>query len=202
MRYPTDTVSKHSNDSQPAIFLDRDGVLISNVYREDKTLGSVRNPNEVIFNESATAAINLAIAYNFEVFVVSNQPDIERKLIDPNDFIQIDKLMRRRFRAILETSYCPHSGEYECECRKPKPGMIFALAAKFNINLGNSWMIGDRISDMQAGRNAGVNIACVPPLVGGVLAERTCKFRETHSEASNLMSAIEIAITRVDQPTL
>ncbi len=199
MSNPTEPTSRDSPSINRAIFLDRDGVLISNVFRKDKTLGSVRKPNEVIFNETGKSAIKLAIANNFKIFVVSNQPDMERKLIDHNDFEHIDDLLRNRFGDILEAQYCPHSGDNECTCRKPNPGMIYNLAAKFSINLGKSWMIGDRDSDMQAGRTAGVNIICVPPLVCGVLAARTCKFQETHLEADDLMSAIKIAITKADQ---
>ncbi len=201
MRNLTDAISTHSHNSQPAIFLDRDGILISNVIREDNTLGSVRKPNEVIFNESGESAIKLAVANNYQIFVISNQPDIERKLIDPINFTQIDNLLKTKFGAILEARYCPHSGKNECNCRKPKPGMIYELAEKFSINLGKSWMIGDRDSDMKAGRTAGVNVICVPPLVCGILAQRTCKYQEAHLEANNLMSAIEIAITQAGQRT-
>ncbi|MDA8026646.1 MAG: HAD-IIIA family hydrolase [Actinomycetota bacterium] len=199
MRNPTEPTPRRSPSINRAIFLDRDGVLISNVFREDRTLGSVRKANEVIFNESAETAMNLAIANNFEIFVVSNQPDIERKLINYGDFTEIDNLLGNRFGAISETRYCPHSGENECSCRKPKPGMVYDLAAKYNIDLGKSWMIGDRSSDMQAGHSAGVNIICIPPLVCGVLAERTCKFPDPHLEANDLLSAIAIAINQGDQ---
>ncbi len=199
MQISFESNNKKRISSDRAIFLDRDGVLMSNVVREDSTLGSVRKQDEVIFNESAEFALNLAVTNGFLVLVVSNQPDIERKLINRDDFENIDNLLRNRFRDIVETRYCPHSGERECNCRKPKPGLLYDLAAKFNLSLCKSWLIGDRDSDMQAGRSAGVNVICVPPLVSGVLAERTCKYQDAHFEANNLVSAVEMAIALAGQ---
>ena len=58
---------------------------------------------------------------------------------------------------ILDVFYCPHTPDENCECRKPKPGMILQASQKYNIDLANSWMIGDKISDINCALNAGIN---------------------------------------------
>lgn len=57
---------------------------------------------------------------------------------------------------ILDVFYCPHTPDENCECRKPKPGMILQASQKYNIDLANSWMIGDKISDINCALNAGI----------------------------------------------
>ncbi|HLZ15201.1 MAG TPA: HAD-IIIA family hydrolase, partial [Candidatus Saccharimonadales bacterium] len=62
---------------------------------------------------------------------------------------------------IAETFICPHGEGSECDCRKPKPGLLLRAAAKYNIDLPNSWMIGDRLTDIQTGINAGTKTILV-----------------------------------------
>nr|WP_201768468.1 HAD-IIIA family hydrolase [Lebetimonas sp. JH292] len=64
--------------------------------------------------------------------------------------------LKKRGIEIKEVAFCPHHPDEGCECRKPKPGMILNLAKKYNISLKDSIMIGDKISDIKAGKNAGV----------------------------------------------
>jgi D-glycero-D-manno-heptose 1,7-bisphosphate phosphatase len=85
---------------------------------------------------------------------VTNQPDIGRKLLSP----AVLSLMHAKLQAVLPITHiyvCPHSDEDNCLCRKPKPGLIFQAAAEHHIDCENSYLVGDRWSDIEAGRQAG-----------------------------------------------
>lgn len=95
----------------------------------------------------------------FLVVVVSNQRGIVRGLMSEKDLEEIHKKMKEKFLehgAKIDAIYfCPHDIEDNCSCRKPKPGMLLQVAKDLNIDLKNSYMIGDSISDIEAGKNAG-----------------------------------------------
>ena len=144
----------------PALFLDRDGVLIEEVEYLAK-LELVR------LIPGAAAVVRRANDAGWRVVVVSNQSGVARGLL-PESFLA--EVHREIARHLLEEAgakldrfyYCPHhptegQGVYRiaCECRKPKPGMLLQAARELGIDLARSWMIGDRRTDLEAGAAAG-----------------------------------------------
>jgi D-glycero-D-manno-heptose 1,7-bisphosphate phosphatase len=135
-----------------ALFLDRDGVVI-----EDR--GYIRDPNDVILLPGAAEALRRFSEEGWKLIVVSNQSGVGRGLITPAemDAVQARFLdVLRSERVEMAGSYiCPHAPAAKCECRKPSPFLLKQAAAEHDVDLRQSWMIGDRESDLLAGRLAG-----------------------------------------------
>ena len=97
---------------------------------------------------------------NYKIIITTNQSGISRGYYAESDFQKITKWMLSQFNNnnidILEVIHCPHLPSDFCECRKPKPGMLLSAKTKHNIDMENSWMIGDRENDIQAANNAGI----------------------------------------------
>ncbi len=149
-----------------AVFLDRDGVITElDAYEKDKPQFIIKK-EDIRFIRGAIESIQLLNKNNFKVVIISNQPQIARGLATEQQIREINQIIIEHFRkygAIIdEIYYCPHhpnlgNSQYtqECSCRKPKSGMILQAADKFSIDLKESWMVGDRISDIKAGHDAG-----------------------------------------------
>lgn len=137
-----------------AVFLDRDGVINKNPKEHDY----VKNWGEFEFLPGAADAIK-KLNKNFLVVVVSNQRGLARKTFSLKNLEDIHNKMKEklgRVGAKIDAIYfCPHDFRDNCRCRKPKPGMIFKAAKDFNIDLEQSYMIGDRPEDIEAGIAAG-----------------------------------------------
>ena len=86
--------------------------------------------------------------------VVTNQPDVARGLIAPQTLVAMHERLAAAL-PVLDIFVCTHDSSDACACRKPKPGMLEAAAVKWNIDLQRSFMVGDRASDVEAGRAAG-----------------------------------------------
>ena len=142
------------SDSQMkrAVFLDRDGVVNEVVFRNGE-VASPRSLEEFTWTEDIQKAINQLKSASFLVFIITNQPDIARKKMDPLFLDQVSKLIHQEL-PIDEIVVCPHDNQDNCPCRKPKPGMILTLAQKWNIDLSQSFLIGDSWKDMSAGKAA------------------------------------------------
>ncbi len=130
-----------------AIFLDRDGVI--NV---DK--GYVCKIDDFEFTEGVFEALREFQKRGFLLIVVTNQSGIGRGLYSSEDFKtltawKLDELKKRDI-FIDEIYHCHHDPDSGCECRKPAPGMLLKAKEKFNIDMQNSWMIGDKKSDIDA----------------------------------------------------
>jgi D-glycero-D-manno-heptose 1,7-bisphosphate phosphatase len=139
---------------RPAIFLDRDGVIIEN--RTDY----VKSWDEVRLIPAAIQALRQMALSSFAVVVVTNQAVVGKGLIT---LTQADEINSRVIDAIrahggrIDAAYlCPHRADENCECRKPRPGMLLQAARDHHLDLSRSVMIGDAITDMQAARSAGV----------------------------------------------
>ena len=91
---------------------------------------------------------------DYYLFIISNQPDISKGHIEEGTTEKINKILYNTF-PIKEIYICPHQDYHNCNCRKPSPGMIKELAAKWNIDLTKSFLIGDNWKDIDAGNNAG-----------------------------------------------
>ena len=90
----------------------------------------------------------------FLLFIISNQPDISRGFIKKEVTEKISQIIYDRF-PIKEILICPHDNHHYCNCRKPKPGMIFELSKKYDIDINKSFLIGDNWKDTEAGQKAG-----------------------------------------------
>ena len=138
----------------PAIFLDRDGVLIEN--RPDY----VRDWSQVSVLPEAIKALANAAINSYKVIIVTNQSAIGRGLMSLKTANEINEqlvsLIQRQGGKLDAVYLCPHSPEENCPCRKPKPGLLLQAANELALDLARSWMIGDAWSDLQAGQMAGV----------------------------------------------
>jgi D-glycero-D-manno-heptose 1,7-bisphosphate phosphatase len=136
-----------------AAFLDRDGVI--NI---DKNY--VYKIEDFEFKDGIFELLKLLQSKGFTLFVVTNQSGIGRGYYTLQDFKKLTEYMLNELKKkgieIKEVAFCPHHPDDDCECRKPKPGMILNLVKKYNIDLKNSILIGDKQSDIKAGKNAGV----------------------------------------------
>ena len=140
-----------------AVFLDRDGTLNKLIYgRPPYSLAEL-----CIFPEARTALKRLKEA-GFKLFVVTNQPDVGRKLITRDSVVEINAAIYGNLP--IDWIYCCfHTDEDKCDCRKPKPGMFLTAAKEFDIDLKNSFMIGDTWRDVEAGNAAGCKSVQIMP---------------------------------------
>ncbi|HEX7050691.1 MAG TPA: HAD-IIIA family hydrolase [Longimicrobiales bacterium] len=138
---------------RPAVFLDRDGVL-NRVVPRDGRPGSPRTPAEFVLCADAAAALDRLRHAGYLLFVVTNQPDVARGLLAPED---LDTMMRTLAAALPvdDARICRHDDDDGCACRKPRHGMITDLAAAWAVDLPASFMVGDGWRDIAAGRAAG-----------------------------------------------
>ena len=139
--------------NRPALFLDRDGVL--NIDH-----GYVGRPADFEPVEGVFEVLRKAIAYGYALIVVTNQSGIGRGFFTQDEY---DALETHIFQLFAEAGcpltaiyHCPHTQDANCDCRKPRPGMIIRAAREHGIDLSQSVMIGDKPSDMEAAQRAGI----------------------------------------------
>jgi len=159
--------------TRPAVFLDRDGVINSYAYdSEFGTFDSPAHPEHFHLLPGAGEAIASLSHLNLQVIVVSNQPGIAKGKFTPWQLDTINEAMRlqlARSGARLDAVYyCRHHPEatldayrVDCDCRKPKPGMLLRAARERNIDLTRSFLVGDGVPDILAGGSAGVTTLLV-----------------------------------------
>jgi len=144
---------------QPAVFLDRDGVIIEN--RPDY----VKSVAEVEFIPGALAALAQLAARPWRIVLVTNQSAVGRGLLTLDTLTTIHTHMLHHLRAAggrMDGIYfCPHHPQVACACRKPAPGMLLQAAAELGIALTESVLIGDNAPDIGAARAVGVKPALV-----------------------------------------
>lgn len=104
-------------------------------------------------------ALRIVRAHGYQAVVVTNQRAVARGLVSAAEVEamhrRLQDLLRQNYRLdLLDVAYCPHDVG-ECDCRKPAPGMLLAMAAKHHLDLAASWMVGDSETDIEAGRRAG-----------------------------------------------
>jgi D-glycero-D-manno-heptose 1,7-bisphosphate phosphatase len=138
----------------PAIFIDRDGVIIEN--RPDY----VRDWSQVsIFQEAIHALSNPKLA-SYKTIIITNQSAVGRGIISYETAKEINDrlvdLIHNQGSRVDGVYLCPHGPDDGCNCRKPRPGLLLQAAKELSLALNRSWMIGDAWSDIQAGQAAGV----------------------------------------------
>lgn len=178
-----------------AVFLDRDGVINEIVYY--KELGIVDSPftvKQFKLLPDVSKAINKFHKLGFIVILISNQPGQAKNYYSIEVFEKIIEKMKKELEkdgAKLDAEYyCLHHPEAKnekykkiCDCRKPKPGMILQAVKDYDIELKKSWMIGDGLNDIQAGRAAG----CKTILIGKMKCD-FCKIMEAEGVKPNFIA--------------
>ncbi len=169
---------------RPALFLDRDGVVVHDVHH-------LRRVEDVKLVDGIEGLIAEASASGALIIMVTNQSGIGRQLFGWDDFARVQQAIH----LVLAGRGAGFDGVYACgyhedairpgfaiadhPWRKPNPGMLLAAAAEFGIDLGRSWIVGDRPSDIEAGRRAGIAGGVLlgssrrPESAAGLYSERT-----------------------------
>jgi D-glycero-D-manno-heptose 1,7-bisphosphate phosphatase len=138
---------------RPAVFLDRDGVLVVPHFRDGRSFAPRRLQDFSLYEDIRHPLTHLKIG-GFLLVVITNQPDVGKGLIDPMTVDEMHQILMRELPLDLIKT-CPHPREDRCACRKPKPGLILEAARQLDIRLDASFMVGDRASDIEAGQAAG-----------------------------------------------
>ncbi len=138
-----------------AVFLDRDGVINRALQREGKPYPPASLAEFEILPGVAEACRKLKQA-GFLLIIATNQPDVGRGTMSRQTVEAIHEFMARELPIDrVEVCYHPGKGGSDCDCRKPKPGMLLQAARKLNVDLTHSWMVGDRWRDIDCGKAAG-----------------------------------------------
>jgi D-glycero-D-manno-heptose 1,7-bisphosphate phosphatase len=137
----------------PAIFLDRDGVLNAVVWRDGKP-ASPRDLDELVIEAEARPALARLAARGYRLFAVTNQPDVPRGKMTRAALERIHDALAAAL-PLEEIAACLHDNADGCACRKPKPGLILGLAARHDLDLSRSWMVGDQDRDVESAHAAG-----------------------------------------------
>lgn len=193
--------AKNLSRKQKCVFLDRDGTI-------NRYVGLVSQPEQLELYEESAHAIRLLNEAGYLVIVATNQPVVARGLCSMDDV----RTIHRRLETLLgekgayldDIVFCPHhpdkgypeeNTEYkiDCDCRKPKTGMIDSMVKKHNINLSLSYIVGDTTGDIQTGVNAGLHTVLVHTGEGG----KDAKYPVTAEiDAENLLTAAECIINK------
>jgi D-glycero-D-manno-heptose 1,7-bisphosphate phosphatase len=176
--------------SQPAIFLDRDGVLNEIVWRDEKP-ASPRVLSEMVIAPDTPGLVTRLKTAGFKCYVVTNQPDVKRGKMQAGDL----SAMHSHMREVLDVdgiSACVHDNDDNCACRKPKPGLVLDLVAANDIAPERSWMIGDQDRDMQCAQAAGVR---------GILLTRGYNSGQAGDfNVTTLKDAVDLILTHSTNP--
>lgn len=167
--------ARNLNNKQKCIFLDRDGTL-------NRICGFIKSPEELELIEGTAEAIRRINASEYLCIVITNQPVLARGecSFDTMEEIngKLETLLGEKGAYIDDLFLCPHHpdkgfpGEVpelklDCDCRKPKPGLLFKAAERYNIDLSSSYMIGDMTQDVLCGKNAGTKTVLLRTGMGG-----------------------------------
>ena len=184
---------------QKCIFLDRDGTI-------NKKNGFISKEDEFELEECALEAIKKINKSGYLAVVITNQPSVARGLCEIEDIERIHKklatILGREGVYLDDILFCPHHPDkgfpeenpiykIPCDCRKPKTGMIDKAAARYNIDLSQSWMVGDTTMDIQTGVNAGTRTALV--LTGDAGKDKKYDV-QPDLVAKNLLEAVELIL--------
>jgi len=178
-----------------AVFLDRDGVINETVYH--KEMGILDSPftvEQFKLLPDVGKAINNFHNLGFKIIIISNQPGLAKDNYNMSVFKKMKEKMKNELAKtgakIDAEYYCLHHPEGKlkeytkiCDCRKPKPGLILKAAEEQDIDLTKSWMIGDGITDIQAGQTAG----CKTILIGRMKCD-LCRLMEDENVKSNFIT--------------
>jgi D-glycero-D-manno-heptose 1,7-bisphosphate phosphatase len=179
-----------------AVFLDRDGVINHKAPEGEY----ISRWEEMEFCPGVFSAVLDLQRAGFKIVVITNQRGIALGKTRLEDLADIHSRMVETFAShgveIAGVYFCPHDIPENCQCRKPQPGLLLQAAQDHGLDLSRSWMIGDAVSDIEAGKNAGcktVRIQSEPALEQGFAADIT---------AADLASAARKVLIRSYSPSL
>lgn len=189
---------------EKAVFLDRDGVVNELIYhREQGIIDSPFTVAQLQIIDGVPEAIRIFHDIGYKIIIVSNQPGIAKKHMSMKTFEAIrqhiiDELISKGANIDAEY-YCLHHPQAKvpklkevCDCRKPKPGLIIKAAGELDIELKVSWMVGDGLTDIQAGKNAG----CKTILIGKEKCELCRRMEQENARpdfiCENLLQAASV----------
>jgi len=148
-------------DARAAVFVDRDGTINVNATRGD----FVKRPEDLRFLPGAARALRRLKEAGYLLVVYTNQSGVGRGVMTSAD---VDSVNARLAEVLAEAGapldgvyYCPHVDADDCECRKPKPGLLLRAASELGIDLSRSWGLGDGARDLEAARAAGCRVVLV-----------------------------------------
>ena len=173
-----------------AVFLDRDGVINRAVVRDGKPYPPASIDELEVLDGVASALVKLRDA-GYRLIVVTNQPDVARGTQTVAEVEAMHDRLRDEL-ALDEIIACYHDGD-ACDCRKPKPGALLDAARRHGIDLGRSFMIGDRWRDVAAGQRAG----CTALFIDYQYAER--RPDEPYVRVASLAEAAEWILRRPEE---
>jgi D,D-heptose 1,7-bisphosphate phosphatase len=193
-----------------AVFLDRDGVIIRDV-------DNLTKPEQIELLPNTAKALKLLNKEKIPVIVITNQPVIARGWITEQDIEEIHKVLKEKLAeknaSIDAVYYCPHHPnanltQYKqvCECRKPEPGMLLQGARDFNINIRDCYLVGDRKSDILAGKKAGckttifVKTGIDKPINSGSVSKSELENVKPDYVCKDILEAVEL-ILKLDGKT-
>ena len=172
-----------------AIFLDRDGVLNEAVVREGRPYPPSSLATTRIVRDAPRALAALRQA-GYLLIVVTNQPDVARGLAQRDEVESINKYLQSTL-DLDDVRTCFHDTPDGCQCRKPKPGALLGAALNHGIDLTRSWMIGDRWSDIEAGRLAGCQTVFLQCNYSEAQPSDQTHTAKTLLEASNIITGVD-----------
>ncbi len=184
------------HEKRPAIFLDKDGTLIEDVpYNVD--------PKKIRLSPGAEEGLLALHEAGYPIVVVSNQSGVARGMFPESALDDVERTLRGLLAEINVPLagfwYCPHHPQGRvrehavvCDCRKPAPGLLVEAAAELGINLSRSWMIGDILDDVEAGRKAGCKTILIDN--GNETEWRRGRYRRPHHVAANLAEAARLIV--------
>ena len=152
------TNSTSSTNKTRAVFLDRDGTI-------NEEVGYLNDLSRLKLLPRVWEGLKLLKQKGFKLIVITNQSGVARGYFPKELVYQTNKLIQKRLSkkgVILDDFFiCFHLPDEGCDCRKPKPGMIFEAARKHNVDLRSSYMVGDKLIDIETGKNAGLKTVLV-----------------------------------------
>ncbi len=182
-----DNVRKLNN----VVFLDRDGVI--NFDRSDY----IKSWSEFKFIPRSIEAIKELALKEFNVIVITNQSVINRNMVSEKGLEHIHESMKNEVKSggglIKDIFFCPHIPEDNCDCRKPKPGLIYQAQKAYSIDLKDAVMVGDSAKDIECARNAGCGTAVLVKTGNGAEAEKTLAEKKIYPDhiAQDLYEAVQ-----------
>lgn len=189
-QFMTFSGSKKVLEQKPAIFLDRDGTIVEHVEY-------LFEPNKVKEIPGAYPAIKDLRDAGFRIIIITNQPGIGFGYFKKEDFFAVNREMLKqasKVGALIDAIYfCPHTKAAECKCRKPNTELIERAVKDYNIDLKNSYMIGDFTGDIQLGKNAGCKTILVK--TGGAGEDGNYKVK-ADVEATDLFAASRLILKK------
>jgi D-glycero-D-manno-heptose 1,7-bisphosphate phosphatase len=170
-----------------AVFLDRDGVLAETCVRDNRAYAALSLDEFRLCPDAGVQVTRLRTAGLLPI-VFTNQPEVARGALHPATLDRMHERLRAAV-SIADIFVCPHDDAADCACRKPRPGMLHAAAAKWGLDLSASFVVGDRWRDIDAGRVAG----CYTVLLDRPYSDCT----SADARVAGLAEAVDAILARV-----